>query len=346
MRILAAFILSAMAGVSAAASSPYVQIGGASSGLANTCSPASSAARVLATMDVPAGASYQYSVFVRIVPDPNSSMYMDDMMMMGMMMMGGMSMDPYYALLYTSPLRAGPSRASAVSLDIATPAAWYTSLPGVPAHTQLMAQISTYGGAVANGSPVSLASLTWDCSSGEVTAMTNDGNAAGAAPASASSATASAIEFYNAALDHYFVSASAADITSLDAAPAGWARTGLSFKVFTDGAGGATPVCRFYIPPANGDSHFYSALASECASVHAQFPTFVYESPSVFYVNLPDAGTGACGAGTTPLYRLWNKRADSNHRYTTDPAIKASMIARGYVAEGFGPDAVAMCVPS
>jgi hypothetical protein len=31
--------------------------------------------------------------------------------------------------------------------------------------------------------------------------------------------------------------------------------------------------------------------------------------------------------------RLWNNRADSNHRYTTEPATKAQMIARGYVAE-------------
>ena len=31
---------------------------------------------------------------------------------------------------------------------------------------------------------------------------------------------------------------------------------------------------------------------------------------------------------------------DSNHRYTTDPAIKAQMIARGCVAEGIGPNAV------
>jgi hypothetical protein len=43
------------------------------------------------------------------------------------------------------------------------------------------------------------------------------------------------------------------------------------------------------------------------------------------------------------VYRLWNQRVDSNHRYTTDPAIKAQMIAKGYVAEGYGPDAIMMC---
>ncbi len=36
---------------------------------------------------------------------------------------------------------------------------------------------------------------------------------------------------------------------------------------------------------------------------------------------------------------------DSNHRYTINPAIKAQMIERGYVAEGYGPDVVDMCAP-
>jgi hypothetical protein len=42
---------------------------------------------------------------------------------------------------------------------------------------------------------------------------------------------------------------------------------------------------------------------------------------------------------------LWNGRADSNHRYTTSLAIKATMIGKGYIAEGYGPDQVTMCSP-
>ena len=109
---------------------------------------------------------------------------------------------------------------------------------------------------------------------------------------------------------------------------------------------GANPVCRFYLPPANGDSHFYSASPAECAEVAARFPAFVYEAPDVMYLALPDTATGACPPGTTPVYRLWNARADSNHRYTTDPAVKAAMLAQGYVAEGYGPDATIMCAPA
>lgn len=152
------------------------------------------------------------------------------------------------------------------------------------------------------------------------------------------------VEFYNATLDHYFISSLQADIAALDSgALKGWVRTGLTFKANDDPVPGASPVCRFYIPPAQGDSHFYSASPAECADVRTKFPTFSYESPSVMYVGLPDAASGACAPGTTAVYRLWNNRPDTNHRYTTVASVRASMIAKGYVPEGYGSDGVAMC---
>ena len=68
---------------------------------------------------------------------------------------------------------------------------------------------------------------------------------------------------------------------------------------------------------------------------------------------LPNPQTGKCPPGLdwnglnnlVPLYRLWTQRADSNHRYTTDAAVRDQLIEQGYVAEGYGPDPVAMCVP-
>ncbi|MDQ6619265.1 MAG: hypothetical protein M3Z31_06130, partial [Pseudomonadota bacterium] len=165
-----------------------------------------------------------------------------------------------------------------------------------------------------------------------------------------------AIEFYNASLDHYFVSALAPDIDALDTQRIpGWYRTGQSFAVYPTAAAagaGASPVCRFYIPPEHGNSHFLSASPAECATIarlatsDPNYSGYILESPSVFYVVLPDTTTGACPAGTNAVYRLWNQRADSNHRYTTDAAIKAQMIATGYVAEGYGPAGVAFCVPA
>ncbi len=154
-----------------------------------------------------------------------------------------------------------------------------------------------------------------------------------------------AVEFYNATLDHYFVSALSGDIDALDSGQLrGWARTGEVFRVFPSAREASSPVCRFYIPPANGDSHFYSASPVECTDVAARFPAFVQESTEVMDVFLP-ALNGTCIAGAQPVFRVWNARADTNHRYTTNPAIRDQMLARGYVPEGYGPDAVAMCVP-
>jgi Tol biopolymer transport system component len=152
------------------------------------------------------------------------------------------------------------------------------------------------------------------------------------------------IEYYDLSLDHYFMTSLPVEINALDAGQ-GWARTGLGFGAFPQPVGAASPVCRFYIPPAYGDSHFYSASPSECAITQAKYPFFVAESPNVMYVDLPDPITGACPSGDVSVYRMWDARADTNHRYTTDPAIRAQMVAKGWIAEGYGPDQVIMCAP-
>jgi len=166
-----------------------------------------------------------------------------------------------------------------------------------------------------------------------------------------------AVEYYNGALDHYFLSAFAPDIDALDTGRIpGWERTGQQFFIAgTPGGypGLTTPVCRYYLPPARGNSHFLSASQSECGFVADAYPDFVKETDAAFYVALPDSRSGACPPDQdingldflVPMYRLWNGRVDSNHRYTTDPVIRDAMLARGYIAEGVGPDSVAMCVP-
>lgn len=154
------------------------------------------------------------------------------------------------------------------------------------------------------------------------------------------------IEYYNAALDHYFITATPAEIHALDAGTReGWTRTLQSFSAFAQAASGMNPVCRYYLPPAFGDSHFYSASPVECDEVRTKFPGFVFEGTAVLHIALPDTVTGGCAVGTVPVYRVWNNRADANHRYTTDPAIRNMMVARGGIAEGYGPDRVIMCAP-
>ena len=156
-------------------------------------------------------------------------------------------------------------------------------------------------------------------------------------------------EFYHRGLRHYFITADAAEKQLLDSGvQPGWERTRESFKAYATGtrAGGSiNPVCRYYGLPERGlNSHFYSADAGDCVSVFVTFPSeWLLESDNVFQINLPDKATGACPSGTVPIYRLLYQPGDSNHRYTTSVAIKAQMIASGYVAEGYGPDGVVMC---
>lgn len=164
---------------------------------------------------------------------------------------------------------------------------------------------------------------------------------------SAHAATVQVIEYYNSSQDHYFITSVPAEIQALDSGTqVGWKRTGRSFEAYPAATGNASPVCRFYIPPAQGDSHFYSASPTECQQTAAKYPAFVEESTAVMYVDLPDPTSGACPAGDIPLYRVFDNRTDTNHRYMIDANLRAQMIAQGWVAEGYGPDQVIMCVPS
>lgn len=162
----------------------------------------------------------------------------------------------------------------------------------------------------------------------------------------ATAATVEVIEYYSAGQDHYFISSLQADINALDSGQfKGWVRTGKTFGAYPTSTAGASPVCRFYIPPALGDSHFYSASPTECAQTQSKNPSFVEESAAVMYIDLPDPTTGACPAGDVPVYRVWDNRADTNHRYTTDRTIRSQMVAQGWIAEGYGTDQVIMCAP-
>jgi serine protease len=156
---------------------------------------------------------------------------------------------------------------------------------------------------------------------------------------------AGAIEYYNESLDHYFLTWLPAEIAILDAGTQirGWRRTGLSIPVWTTPAVGTSPVCRYYIPPALGDSHFYGRGTAECEATGNNHPTFQNEDARFMHMALPSAGV--CPASTTPVYRLFSDRPDANHRYTTSGAIRDQMVAKGWLAEGDGPDRVVMCGP-
>lgn len=153
------------------------------------------------------------------------------------------------------------------------------------------------------------------------------------------------------AFEHYFVTADLGEMARLDLSSAQipFLRTGLEFDVWPPGTvphAGASAVCRFYGLPSKGlDSHFFSVSPAECDAVRTKFgDTWIFETADAFVAGVPDAA-GVCPAGTSALYRVFNNRRDANHRYTTDRTLRDAMVAKGWLAEGYGADAVAMCVP-
>ncbi len=171
------------------------------------------------------------------------------------------------------------------------------------------------------------------------------GSFVGPAIAAPKDAAISIIEYYHAGFDHYFITWMPGEIAKLDAGVEirGWARTGYSFKTYTTAQAGTSPVCRYYIPPALGDSHFFGRGTVECNETGQKNPSFMLEDPSFMQMHLPVAGV--CPAGMVQVYRVFSNRPDANHRYMTDRAVRDQMVAKGWLAEGDGPDLVVMCAP-
>jgi glucose/arabinose dehydrogenase len=153
-----------------------------------------------------------------------------------------------------------------------------------------------------------------------------------------------AVEYFNTPLQHYFVTADAAEQRSVESGGAGpgWSRTGQSFRVINDvstllPAPGVflANVCRFYGTPGRGpNSHFYTADDGECSFVKRD-AGWTFEG-NVFFV-ARKGSSNSCASGYVPVYRSYNNRFaqnDSNHRYTTDASIHAGMVRNGWVDEG------------
>ena len=149
-----------------------------------------------------------------------------------------------------------------------------------------------------------------------------------------------AVEFYNANIDHYFMTASADEAVALDSNSSwGWTRTGNTLNVWLSQASApfnALPVCRFYGIFANGTvgSHFYTVDAAECADVKSRLDWgWGYENDAYYAVQ--PAG-GACPGGTSPIYRVYNNGMGGapNHRYLMSQADVATMVSQGWGSEG------------
>ena len=147
------------------------------------------------------------------------------------------------------------------------------------------------------------------------------------------------VEFFNTVLGHYFITAGAGEIASIEGGGAGrgWQRTGYGFRVHVPESGvptGALPACLFYGTPGRGpNSHFYTVVAGECAAIK-QDPGWTYEG-TAFYLFAPV--NGQCGADQQAIYRAYNNRFaqnDSNHRYASQLSNLQGLVGQGWTIEG------------
>lgn len=151
---------------------------------------------------------------------------------------------------------------------------------------------------------------------------------------------ADVVEFHNAALDHYFITAFPEEAAALDAGvPPGWVRTGKTFKAWRSGTGPGSEACRFFGTPGRGpNSHFYTVDAGECAKVRAN-PDWTFEA-------LAFRAVAPLASGCAPEYqtvtRLYNNGmgGQANHRYLTASSDIDATLAQGWSVEG-----PVFCVP-
>ncbi|MFA7242896.1 MAG: hypothetical protein WC091_22550, partial [Sulfuricellaceae bacterium] len=147
--------------------------------------------------------------------------------------------------------------------------------------------------------------------------------------------SATAVEYYNPDLDHYFITADSAEQTFVDGGSVGrWQRTGTTFPT-----GGNNQVCRFYGSALGPNSHFYTADSLECSQLKSAYnpaaKSWKFESYD-FSINSPV--NGACAAEQAPVYRAYNngfaRDVDSNHRITPNLTDIQQVVAKGWSNEG------------
>ncbi len=152
------------------------------------------------------------------------------------------------------------------------------------------------------------------------------------------------VEFYNPALDHFFVTDDPGEIDSITSGRFGpkWVPTGQAFKGWpqmpADTFTGVGPVCRFYGAPGIGpNSHFYTASGDECVGVKRD-RGWLYEG--IAYYILPVTNQ-RCPDGYLAVNRAYNNgsaRNDSNHRMSTSDSTMREMQRLGWTYEG-----ISMC---
>jgi hypothetical protein len=162
-----------------------------------------------------------------------------------------------------------------------------------------------------------------------------------------SRATITMVEYYNAALDYYFLTGRTTDQALLDGIAA-WRRTGAQIKLLARSAANAAPLERFFFANvARGGSrgsHFFSSLTGDRVVLASLNPTNADVERKPFLegiegYTIPKLSSGDCPALTQPVYRAFKGEPrfvdDGNHRFSTSLSQHRDMVDRlGWVDEG------------
>ena len=159
------------------------------------------------------------------------------------------------------------------------------------------------------------------------------------------------LEFYNASIDAWFITADPEEVFALDNGYEGadWIRTGESFA-----SGGSTPTCRFYGSASPGpNEHLNIVDGLECAALRARefgpgdprrssVPGYHFEAFA--FLSTPVSADGSCPVGLVPVFRAYNdgaaRRLEVRHRITPSRSSIAALVAKGWIDEG-----TVMCAP-
>jgi hypothetical protein len=165
--------------------------------------------------------------------------------------------------------------------------------------------------------------------------------AMGAVVAMAASAqSVTVVEYYNRALDAYFITGRVGEQAILDGI-ADFQRTGMTFQAVAIATAPTNfaKICRFYVSAVNPytSSHFYGRQGPDCEGIRDQrLPAFTWED----YDFAVQPTGGACAA---PIYRSFRAAANGktpNHRYS---AGLADYLALAQSGKGFVGEDVAFC---
>ena len=154
------------------------------------------------------------------------------------------------------------------------------------------------------------------------------------APASTVGDETPVIEFYNPALNHYFITGDPPEAAMLDAGiiVPGWFRTGFDFKAWMRNGPEGLPACRFFTRTAVPSTHFYTVFPDECALRMAD-PYWTFEAIAF---NAVQPVAEDCPAGLMEVWRLYNNGmgGQANHRFLTSHSEISRMVGQGWLLEG------------